>query len=225
MTTGKDTARDMRELSAEYSGATRRGGRWLLVAACCAALAGCGIGKVTPGPRLLDLGADNAAAPSVAGPARGAIVLAPVSGAPLAGGTAVIWRVGEGTAPQGYATYRWTAPPEVLVGERIAERLSRQGPVLKQNLAASLPELRLGLSRFEQEFAPDGSSSHGRLALQAVLVQGGRVLGQLRIDRSVPAPTADAPGGAQALRRATDEAADELAAWLAQRIPSAGKER
>src|SRR5690606_8583237 len=138
-------------------------------------------------------------APVPPAPARGPIVLAPVTGAPLAGGTAVIWRVDDGTAPQGYATYRWAAPPEVLVGQRIAERLSRQGPVLAQNLGGSLPQLQLGLSRFEQEFAADGSSSHGRLVMQAVLVRDGKVLGQLRIDRSVPAPTADAPGGAQAL--------------------------
>jgi len=187
-----------------------------LAAALAAALAGCGVGKVAPAPRLLDLGADTA--PAAAAPARGALVLAPVHSAPLPAGTAVVWRVQGEPAPQAYATYRWAAPPAELLGRRVAERLARQGPVLEQNLSAALPQLQLTLSRFEQEFAAGGAASQGRLAMQAVLVQGGRVLGQLRVDRSEPAPSNDAPGGAEALRRAADAAADELAAWLAQRV-------
>jgi cholesterol transport system auxiliary component len=58
-----------------------------------------------------------------------------------------------------------------------------------------------------------------------VLVEGRAVLGQKRIAVQAPAPTQDAAGGVAALRQASNEAADQLAQWLAASLkpaPGAG---
>jgi len=126
----------------------------------------------------------------------------------------VVWRVGDQGQPQAYTTYRWVAPPARLVTQRIVDRLSLQGAVLQQNVGGELPQLRINVQRFEQTFAQDGSSSQGRLTLQVVLMRGQTVLGQRLLDISVPAKTQDAPGGAAALREATDQATEQVAQWL-----------
>jgi ABC-type uncharacterized transport system auxiliary subunit len=89
-----------------------------------------------------------------------------------------------------------------------------QGAVLQQNIGGDAPQLRLNLQRFEQTFSPDGSASQAQLTLQAVLMRGSEVLGQRLINIRVPAATQDAPGGALALRTATDQAAEQVAQWL-----------
>ena len=64
------------------------------------------------------------------------------------------------------------------------------------------PQVQVYLSQFEQVFTPDGSASEGRVLLQAVLLNGRAVVGQLRIATRAPAPTQDAAGGVAALRQA-----------------------
>ncbi|MEY3630390.1 MAG: hypothetical protein RLY91_2156, partial [Pseudomonadota bacterium] len=67
---------------------------------------------------------------------------------------------------------------------------------------------------FEQLFTPDGKSSQGVLIMQAVLLRNNRVVAQKLLDIKVPATSQDAAGGAQALRLATDQAAEQVAQWL-----------
>jgi ABC-type uncharacterized transport system auxiliary subunit len=50
--------------------------------------------------------------------------------------------------------------------------------------------------------------------MQAVLLRNNRVVAQKLIDIKVPATSQDATGGAQALRLATDQAAEQMAQWL-----------
>jgi cholesterol transport system auxiliary component len=59
--------------------------------------------------------------------------------------------------------------------------------------------------------------------LQAVLLNGRDVAGQVRIATQAPAPTQDAAGGVAALRQATDDAADQLAQWLASNPKAAAR--
>ncbi len=176
------------------------------------ALAGCGIGRVPAPPTVFDLGLDASPVPAL--PAREPIALA-FQAVPALSDTSVVWRVGDSTAPKAYATYRWASSPMELVRQRLADRLSRQGPVLNERVSLQTPQLQVFLSQFEQVFAADGQSSEGRILLQAVLVDGRNVLGQKRIALRVPAPTQDAAGGVAALRQASNDAADELAQWLA----------
>ncbi|MOA31063.1 hypothetical protein D3C78_1521990 [compost metagenome] len=79
----------------------------------------------------------------------------------------------------------------------------------------------MSLTQFEQVFSEDGQSSQGRILLQAVLLSGRSVVDQKRILVQAPAPTLDAGGGVTALRQASDEAADQLAQWLAATLRSA----
>lgn len=168
-------------------------------------------------PTQLDLGA-GVAAPKAALPANPAIAVPVASGAALLNEVRVIWRVGDQGQPQAYATFQWVAPPAHLVTQRIIDRLALQGAVLPQNVGGELPQLRMNLQRFEQTFSADGATSKGQLTMQVVLVRGSRISDQLLIDLQVPATTQDAPGGAVALRTATEQAADQIAQWLSKQL-------
>ena len=168
-------------------------------------------------PTQLDLGA-GVATPRAALPATPAIAVPVASGAAMLNEVRVIWRIGDQGQPQAYATYQWVAPPAQLVTQRVIDRLALQGAVLTQNVGGELPQLRINLQRFEQTFSPDGATSQGQLTLQVVLVQGSKISDQLLIDLHVPATSQDAPGGAIALRQATEQAADQIAQWLTRQL-------
>ena len=179
-------------------------------------LTGCGTGRSGSAPQQLDLGAgyvDSKVSPVTA--VRHPPIAVPAgSAASLLTEPAVIWRIGDAGQPQAYTTYQWVAPPVRLVTQRVVDRLSLQGPVLQQNAVGDVPQVWLNLQRFEQTFTADGSSSVGQLTLQAILVKGTNVIDQKLLDIKVPAPTQDALGGAQALRDATEQAAEQVAQWL-----------
>lgn len=181
-------------------------------------LTACASGNGATAPRQLDLGAglefSGASGTTANMPAMPPIAVPPANSASLLSETMVVWRVGEQGQPQAYTTYRWVAPPARLVTQRIVDRLSLQGAVLQQNIGGDVPQLRLNLQRFEQTFSTDGISSQAQLSLQAVLLRGAKVVGQRLINIRVPATTQDAPGGAAALRMATDQAAEQIAQWL-----------
>lgn len=184
-------------------------------------LTACALGDSAPAPKQLDLGAGamnvttgSSAASAAALPPLPPIAVPPANAASLLTETMVVWRVGDLGQPQAYATYRWVASPARLVTQRIVDRLSLQGAVLQQSMGAEVPQLRLNLQRFEQTFSVDGKSSEAHLTLQAVLMRGSDVVGQRLLNIRVPAATQDAPGGALALRVATDQAAEQVAQWL-----------
>lgn len=202
-------------------------------------LAACGLGQRGAPASLFDLGPDPGSrdtAPQTAGagalntnplnantgspalPRRVAVELA-FTAAPLLGGTGVIWRIGDSAAPHSYATYRWAAPPLQLVQQRLQDRLAQDGPVLTNGVDARAPLVQISLLQFEQVYAPDGTSSQGRVALQVNLLRERRAVDTVRLVRSVPAPTQDAEGGVAALRAATDAVAGDLALWLSTRLP------
>ena len=190
-----------------------RRGVMLGALAAVVALAGCAGRQVSSTPQRYDLGADTAAAPTMA--ARAPVALS-FAAAPTIGDGGMVWRIGDSASPQTYATVRWAAAPADLVRQRLIDRLSRQGPVVTETLVAGVPQLRVTVARFEQVFAPDGASSRGEISLQALLVRDRTVIAQTRIDEVVAAPTQDAAGGVAALRVATTQAGDALAVWLAR---------
>lgn len=190
---------------------------WWLALPLVLALAGCGVGRTGAPTALFDLGPETAPASNL--PLRGPVAMTFASAQMLAD-TGVIWRVGDSDSLQSYATYRWASSPAQLVQQRLTDRLSAEGPVLTDNLDASVPLLQVSLTRFEQVYAADGTSSAGQVVLQAVLIRDRHAVDSLRLVRSAPAPTQDASGGVQALRAATDTAANDLAVWLAARVPA-----
>ncbi|TSH94152.1 hypothetical protein FOZ76_12605 [Verticiella sediminum] len=201
----------------------RRAGWWRTPAVIVSAawLTACaGLGDVAPAPQVLDVGAAEAQAPARL-PARAALAVPAVEAAPLLRSQGVIWREKGSLEPQAYASYQWASPPSELFEQRLRERLSIEGPVTAGNTGA-MPELRVTLERFEQVFDPAAGASGapistGDIALRAVLTDArGQVADQLRVALSVPAASADAPGGARALRSAVDAVAQSIAEWLSQ---------
>ena len=188
-----------------------------MLAAASLSLVACGGGSGARASRQLDLGSVTIA-PKTALPKNPAIAVPAAVSAVLLNETMVVWRVGDAGQPQSYTTYQWVAPPARLITQRVVDRLSLQGAVLQQSVGADFPQVRLNVQRFEQTFSPDGASSKGNLTLQVVLIRGTKVVDQLLIDISVPATTQDAPGGADALRQATDQAVEQMAQWLTQAL-------
>jgi cholesterol transport system auxiliary component len=190
----------------------------LIILSCLGALlAGCSLGNVPPAPTLLDLGPP----PQQTGTYTG--TLPPLAVTPVAAiGTLqsqkVIWRIGANGQPNAYATVRWASPPAVMVRERLFERLSRQAPVLTEEVNAEMPLLRSSLLQFEQIFSANGNESEAVVSLQVVVVVNTQVLDQFRVTRRVKAQDNTAEGGAQALRTATDEATNDIAQWVAQAL-------
>lgn len=200
-----------------WCGATRRGMQLAAVLPLLAALVACGANRSSGTPAQLDLGAASVR-PVATLPVNIPVAVPAASSASLLSDTMVVWRMGDQGQPQAYSTYQWVAPPARLVTQRLIDRLSLQGAVLQQNIGGDLPQLRMNLQRFEQTFAPDGSSSRGQLVLQVVLLQGVQVTNQLLIELSVPAKSQDAMGGAVALREATDQAVEQVAQWLTEQL-------
>ncbi len=194
--------------------------RFWMALAVAGIVSGCtSLGQVPPPPQVLDVG--SLETPSVALPARAPLVVPPVEAAPLLRGDGVIWREKGSLQPNAYASFQWASPPAELFGQRLRERLSIEGPVVQTNVSGTLPEARVFLERFEQVFdlaaGADGAAvSTGDIALRVVLTRAGEVIDQLRFALSIPAPSADAPGGAEALRAAVNNATETIAQWLAR---------
>lgn len=175
-------------------------------------LSACSVTKQVSAPELLDLGT----APTVAaGAPRAPVLLDELDVSPLLDGPSVIWRDGELGQPQRYAYYRWVAAPGQLIEQRMREVLSRNGPVLTRVATAQGLQMHVSVDRFEQVFV--AGRSHAQLSMRALLMRSGQVIDQLRIDEQVAAPSDDAPGGASALRQATDQATIRINDWLASR--------
>ena len=201
-----------------WSGPLRRIRAAAVIGLALVCLTACGTARNVQALRQLDLGAGPGSMNKMALPQNPPLVVPPAAAAALLQEQAVVWRVGLAGQPQVYATYQWTSSPAKLVVQRLTERLALQGAVLQQAVGADLPQLRLHLLRFEQSFSEDGASSVGVLSLQAVLVKDGQVQDQKFIDLQVLAKNQDAPGGAQALREATDQAAEQVAKWLSDQL-------
>lgn len=155
-----------------------------------------------------------------------ALLLAEVQASPALSGNAMLYRLlyADAQQLQPYTLARWSMPPADLLRQRLADTLGQRRTLLGPDAVlatgtASPATLRLTLEEFSQLF-DSPQQSRGLLRLRATLSQGGpggeQVLAQRSIIVQRPAPSADAPGGVRALRAATEAAAEELLAWLAQ---------
>lgn len=155
-----------------------------------------------------------------------ALLLAEVQASPALSGNAMLYRLlyADAQQLQPYTLARWSMPPADLLRQRLADTLGQRRTLLGPDAVlatgtASPATLRLTLEEFSQLF-DSPQQSRGLLRLRATLSQGGpggeQVLAQRSIIVQRPAPSADAPGGVRALSAATEAAAEELLAWLAQ---------
>ena len=129
-----------------------------------------------------------------------------------------------------YAQARWSAPPALLVRQRLRDQLGQRRAVfnagdsiaLNRSQNAVLPLLlRLELEEFSHLFTtPDASV--GLIRLRATLVDvtpaGEKLVGQRNVIVQRPAISSDAPGGVRALTLATDAAIEEIDQWLQQAV-------
>jgi cholesterol transport system auxiliary component len=202
-----------------------------LAALTAAVLAGCGALPDKPSrPSTYDFG-PGLAAPQPANRMAPLppLALAEIEAPAFLDGSAMYYRLGYADAQQlrPYAQARWSMSPTHLVmgqlretlGQRRALLAAGEGPAVNR-VESQLPHvLRVELEEFSQLFQSPTAST-GLIRLRATLVSvtpgGEKLLSQRNVVVQRPAPTADAPGGAQALAAATRAAVDEIAQWLQQ---------
>ena len=115
---------------------------------------------------------------------------------------------------QAYTESRWVAPPAGLI-ERLLQRRILPG----QGQGESGCRLSLIVDEFEQRFdTPQDSRTVLDVRVQLLPRRSDTLLAQrlFRIER--PAPSADARGGVQAARIASEALAGELVAWLGELV-------
>lgn len=210
------------------------------------ALAGCQALPTPPqAPVRYDLGpapsAEQALASTGAATPPAALVLADIQAPWQAEGssTAMHYRLAYAQPHHrhAYSQAHWSLPPELLVQERLRQWLSQGGRTVLSAEGGRIPPhlhigatqplvVQLALEEFHQNF-DDATHSHAQVRLRATVTrqqpQGEVLLGQRVFTSTLAAPSADAPGGAQALTAAIDQIAAELLPWLqqsAQRQPS-----
>jgi cholesterol transport system auxiliary component len=165
--------------------------------------------------------ATAAAAPASA--SIGAIIVADVTGPAALESERMHYRLLYADARQSrpFAYNQWTSTPVQLLTQRMKARLAQAGvKVLSTtDAAASATVLRMEVEDFAQNF-DTATSSTGVLRLRASVFRNHRLVDQKTFSSSVPAPSADAAGGARALADASDAVAADLLTWLAALPPS-----
>ena len=170
-----------------------------------------------PSTAQYDLGPmPDAGAPAAAG--IGALIVADVAAPTALDTERMQYRLLYADARQSrpYAYNQWTATPPQLLTQRMKARIAQAGvQVLSTTDAAASPTvLRMELNDFAQNF-DSATSSAGVVSLRASLFRSHKLVDQKTFARSVPAPSADAAGGARALADASDAVAADVLAWLA----------
>jgi cholesterol transport system auxiliary component len=170
-------------------------------------------------PQPYDLGPAWPAAAD-AQPAGAALALAPVAAPAAIDGTQMLYRLayeGGGQQPRPYALARWTMAPPQLLTQRLREALSARRPVVEAGTGLAALELRAELDEFAHVFSSPGASEgvvRLRVTATAPAARSARLLGQRTFTARASAASADAPGGAAALRAATDEVVRQVQAWV-----------
>lgn len=185
------------------------------------ALAGCAVPlpdkPVRPQPYDLGPALPLAANAAPSGPA---LALDSVESSAAIDGTHIIYRLVHrdgGVQPRPYASARWTMSPPQLLTQRLREAFSATRPVVEAGAGLAPLELRAELDEFAHLFsAPDASEGVVRLRVTAVApgAKAQRLVGQRTFEVRRPAASADAAGGVAALRAATDEAVQQVVAWV-----------
>ncbi|GIZ50742.1 lipoprotein [Noviherbaspirillum aridicola] len=186
----------------------------LLLAACCALLSACA--GAPQRPTLYDLGPLPAHARQAL-PALPPVAVAAVAAPPWLDSNRMFYRLNydQPQQPLPYANARWTMSPAQLLLQRIKARIADAGgaPLAAAEGALNVPVLRLETDDFSQVF-DSREASRGQVSLRASVYRGRTLLAHKSFARQVPAPSADAGGGAAALAAATDAVTGDLIAWL-----------
>ena len=152
-------------------------------------------------------------------PSLAAMVLFEPQASPALDGHAVLYRLAYADAQQlkPYALTRWSMPPAQLLSQRLRQQWDGRRAVVAPGEVSAQLHLRLVLEEFSQVF-DSPTDSHALLRLRATLTQRNASNETLLAQRSFiirqPAPTPDAQGAVRALTVASDQAIEQLTAWL-----------
>lgn len=188
--------------------------------ACAALIGGCASSK-GPSQTSYDfgpIGAPASAQPAPAVAAFPALVVADVTGPAMLDNQRMFYRLLYADAQQSrpYAYNQWSATPLQLLSQRLKARIAQGGVKVLSTTDASggVPLLRLEADEFSQNFDSVAQSS-ATIALRASVFRSHRLVDQRTFTRTLPAASADAPGGARALAAAADAVAADILNWLA----------
>ncbi|MDZ4209370.1 ABC-type transport auxiliary lipoprotein family protein [Rhodoferax sp.] len=183
-------------------------------------LVGCTATRPEAAIKVYDFGPAPLKTPVAASqPALATLVLYEPQVSPALEGNALLYRLAYADAQQlkPYALARWSMPPAQLIGQRLRQQLGAQRAVVAPGEATAQLNLRLVLEEFSHVFA-SATDSHGLLRLRATLTQrsgsGETLLAQRSFVVQQAAPTPDAQGAVRALTAASDQAIEQLTAWL-----------
>ena len=118
-----------------------------------------------------------------------------------------------------YANSQWVMPPTDLFAHHLKTRMTQAGNIILPDTDshAAAFTIRLEMLDFIQRFT-QADRSQARIAIRATLFGPQAAVAQKTFVQVQPAPTPDAPGGAQALATASDALISDLLAWLQVRI-------
>src|SRR5450830_162116 len=116
-----------------------------------------------------------------------------------------------------YAQARWSMPPAQLFAQRLKiKSLSGGVRLISSNDSISgIPVLHLEIDEFSQIFTSI-SDNHAQINVRATLSKGNMIISQRRFATAIPGKTADAAGGAYAMKEASDLLINDLEQWLFQ---------
>lgn len=123
-----------------------------------------------------------------------------------------------------YANHRWNMTPSQLLTQRIKMQLALRGVslidsgIISSNSNLNVLQLRLEVEDFNQYFT-DATRSYAQLQIRASLIRDRKLLAQTMLQQQVNTDSADAPSGAKAMRKATDELILNLTHWLCEQVP------
>lgn len=122
-----------------------------------------------------------------------------------------------------YQLHNWTERPARRITELTVMRLERDGSFKTVAMAVSGVQGNLLLSTQLTDFYHDAATNPGsvKVTVTAELVDLARraLLARRTFDRSVPAPSYDAPGAVQAFNQAVAEILGDVAAWVDASAP------
>jgi cholesterol transport system auxiliary component len=118
--------------------------------------------------------------------------------------------------PRPYANSHWSMPPAQLFTQRLMARIAQAGGTAlpAADGAMNVPVLRIEVDDFSQVFDTPGHSV-GQVSVRASAFNGRVLAAQKSFMTQLPAPSADAAGGAKALAAAGDAVIAEMMTWLA----------
>lgn len=180
-------------------------------------LSACSSKPVAQQSQQYDFGPVALVTPAQPSPVKLQISIAEITIPPALDSNAMLYRLQYDNVQQlkAYSLHRWSMPPAQLLAQRLKAGLVAQGADVLANTdgAANLPILRLELDEFSQIFTT-ASQSNAQISLRASVIKGHKLIAQKSFQQKVAATTADAPGGARAMREAVDASINDIQAWI-----------